>query len=150
MQTQPHSVLEAFQREIHEALRQISHFRDLPIHIDSRSWFEAQIRCQAEMTSGIHIRIHPPIPRHIEKGIAGPIFNDLELCIEILEYPISNTSSWSAIAIAETICRQLHGLSLTPPTWQGQLVCRTEKAWSYAFEDTPNCIQLYFTATCSF
>jgi hypothetical protein len=101
------------------------------------------------MTSGIHIRIHPPIPLHIEEGIIGPLFDDLDLCIEILEYPVSNVSGWSAIAAAEAICHQLHGLSLQASSWQGQLVCRTERSWEYQFEDLLNRIRIHFSATCA-
>jgi hypothetical protein len=101
------------------------------------------------MTSGIHIRIHPPIPLRIEEGISGPIFDDLELCIEVLEYPMSNTSGWSIVAVAEQICRQLHGLALQAPSGSGQLSCRSEKPWHYQFEDTHNRIQIYFTAACT-
>lgn len=136
--------------EIRDALSKANLLCDLPIHTQSQSWFEAQIHCKTEMTSGIHIRIHPPIPLHIEEGVTGPLFDDLDLCIEILEHPISNTSGWSAVTAAEAICRQLHELSLQAPSWQGQLVCRTEKPWHYQFEDELNRIQLHFTATGTF
>jgi hypothetical protein len=146
MQPQTQSVLESLQWEVQDALARVNPLRSLPIHTHSQSWFEAQIRCQTEMTSGIHIRIHPPIPLRLEEGISGPIFDDLELCIEVLEYPINNTSGWSIVAVAEQICRQLHGLVLQPPSGSGQLSCRPERPWHYQFEDACNRIQIYFTA----
>jgi hypothetical protein len=149
MQPRPQSVLESLQTEVRDALLKANPLRNIPLHTQSQSWSEAQIRSRTEMTSGIHIRIHPPIPLCIEEGITGPLFNDLDLCIEVLEYPISNASGWSAVATAEAICHQLHGLSLQAPSWQGQLVCRTERPWEYQFEDILNCIRIHFSATCA-
>ncbi|MDR2377398.1 MAG: hypothetical protein LBD54_01435 [Puniceicoccales bacterium] len=147
MQHRAPSVLEALQREVYETLCQIGGFRELPIHCGSPSHFEAQIRQRAEMSSGLHLYVHPPIPLRIEEGLGGPLFDELDLCVEVLEYSLSNDSPWSAIAVAEEVCRRLHGLALAPPALQGQLVCRPDRPWDYAFEGSPNRLRLHFTTT---
>ncbi|MDR3143748.1 MAG: hypothetical protein LBT57_02805 [Puniceicoccales bacterium] len=147
MQNRAPSVLEALQREVYETLCQIGGFRELPLHFGSPSNFEAQLRHRTEMSSGLHLYVHPPIPLRIEEGLEGPLFDELDLCIEVLEHSLSNNSHWSAIAVAEEVCRQLHGFALSPPALQGQLVCRSDRPWDYAFENSLSRLRLHFTAT---
>jgi len=150
MQNRSPSILENLQREVYRHIRQFGGFRGLPIHIGAPSDFGARVQQQARESSGLQIHIHPPIPLRIEEGLAGPLFDELDLCVEVLEHAVSNDSGWSAIAVAEELCRQLHGLPLPAPALQGQLVCRTEKPWEYFFEDGRNRLRLHFTATATF
>jgi hypothetical protein len=138
-------ILEQFQDRIYTILRSKSDFQTLRIASRKRSNFDTF--CEQLILEGIGegLFITPPLPRKLIENVPGPVYEQIDFSIQIIENVITNLSGSSSISIAEKIAVffHLYEINLNGKLWI--IACRSKDPWSFEGDTYKNIITIHFT-----
>jgi hypothetical protein len=138
-------ILEYFQDRIYMILRSKNDFQGL--RIASRKRSNLEIFCEQLVLEDIGegLFITPPLPRKLIENVPGPVYEQIDFSVQIIENIITNRTGRSAILIAEKVSSLLHlyAINLDENTWT--IVCRTKDPWTFEGDTCKNIITIHFT-----
>ncbi|MDR2812393.1 MAG: hypothetical protein LBB05_01195 [Puniceicoccales bacterium] len=138
-------ILEYFQDHVYAILRSKNDFQGLRIARYKRSNFETF--CEQLTLEGIGegLFITPPLPRKLIENVPGPVYEQIDFSIRIIENVMTNRSGSSSIAIAEKIAAffHLHEINLGGKLWI--IACKSKDPWSFDGDAYKNVIGIHFT-----
>jgi hypothetical protein len=138
-------ILEYFQDHIYMILRSKNDFQGLRIASRKRSNFETF--CEQLVLEGIGegLFITPPLPRKLIENVPGPVYEQIDFSVQIIENIITNQSGRSAILIAEKVASLLHlrAVRFGDNIWT--IACRSRDPWTFEGDAYKNVINVYFT-----
>ncbi|MDR1906603.1 MAG: hypothetical protein LBQ03_00010 [Puniceicoccales bacterium] len=138
-------ILEHFQDRIYTILRSKNDFQTLRIAGRKRSNFESF--CEQLVLEGIGegLFVSPPLPRKLIENVPGPVYEQIDFSVQVIENIITNQTGRSAILIAEKVATLLHlrGVSLGGNLWT--ISCQTKDPWTFDGDAYKNVITLHFT-----
>ncbi|MDR1906828.1 MAG: hypothetical protein LBQ03_01230 [Puniceicoccales bacterium] len=138
-------ILEYFQDQIYAILRSKNDFQSLFIAGDKRSNFDAFCNQLAADGIGEGLLIMPPLPRKIIENVPGPVYEQIDFSVQIIENIITNQSGRSAILIAEKVAALFHlrEINLGGNLWT--IACRSKDPWTFEGDAHKNVIAVHFT-----
>jgi hypothetical protein len=143
-------ILERLQDDIYRLLRSKNGFRRLGI--SSRKWSNFDTFCNQIIREGMGegLFVTPPLPRKLIENVPGPVYEQIEFSIQIIENIATNQSGYSAMLTAEKIATLLHlrNISVGGNLWT--IRCRTQDPWTFAGDGDKNIITLHFITMGSF
>jgi hypothetical protein len=138
-------ILEYFQDHIYMILRSKNDFQGLRVASCKRSNLETF--CEQLVLEGIGegLFIMPPLPRKLIENVPGPIYEQIDFSVQIIENIITNQTGRSAILIAEKVASLLHlrAINLDENIWT--IACRTKDPWTFEGDTCKNVITIHFT-----
>ncbi|MDR2807188.1 MAG: hypothetical protein LBB11_03465 [Puniceicoccales bacterium] len=143
-------LLERFQEQVYAILRSKNDFQMLSIGTEKRSDFGSFCERLVRESIGQGLWITPPLPNKLIENVPGPVYEQVDFSIRVIENILTNATGCSAIDIAEGVTTLLH---LKETYCCGRLWvmrCRTKEPWLYEDDDYKNIITLHFMTTCSF
>jgi hypothetical protein len=138
-------ILEYFQDQICAILRSKNDFQTLYIASRRRNNFDAFCEQLAMEGVGEGLFVTPPLPRKLIENVPGPVYEQIDFSVQIIENIITNRSGRTAISIAEKVAAllHLHEIVLGGKLWT--ITCRTKDPWSFEGDNYKNIINIYFT-----
>ncbi|MDR1434893.1 MAG: hypothetical protein LBI77_00610 [Puniceicoccales bacterium] len=143
-------ILEHFQDHIYAILRSKNDFLTLHIASHKRSNFDAFCGQLIGESFGEGLFIGSPLPRKLIENVPGPVYEQVDFSVQIIENIVTNQSGRSALLIAEKVAALLHLLQMNFAGRLWTISCRTKDPWAFEGDDYRNIIALYFTTMCSF
>ena len=145
MKPSQEGILEHFQNHIYAFLRSKNEYREFMIARHQRSNLESfwdQLAMEV-IRSGIFIT--PPLPRVLIENVPGPVYEQIDFSVQVVEYPITSPTGWSAISIAERVTSLLHLYEMDFDGRRWIVTCRTKDPWTFEGNYDRNVITVNFT-----
>jgi hypothetical protein len=138
-------ILEHFRDRIHTILRSQNDFQGLRFAGCNRSNVESF--CEQLVLEGVGegLLVTPPLPRKLIENVPGPVYEQIDFSIRVIENMMTNQTGRSAILIAEKIATLFH---LRPMDFDGNLwtiACRSKDPWTFEGDIYKNVIGVHFT-----
>jgi hypothetical protein len=138
-------ILEHFQDRIYAILRSKNDFLPLFIVGDKRSNFEAFCERLAMDGIGEGLFIRPPLPRKIIENVPGPVYEQIDFSIQVVENILTNRTGRSAILIAEKVAALFHLYEMNCGGQWWTITCRSKDPWTFEGDAHKNIIAVHFT-----
>ncbi|MDR1591067.1 MAG: hypothetical protein LBR92_03685 [Puniceicoccales bacterium] len=138
-------ILEYFQDRIYMILRSKNDFHGLRIAGRKRSNFGTF--CEQLVWEGIGegLFITPPLPRKLIENVPGPVYEQIDFSVQIIENMITNQTGRSAILIAEKVASLLHLRAINFDSNVWTITCRSKDPWTFEGDAYKNIITIHFT-----
>jgi len=78
---------------------------------------------------GLSVLVMPPLPERVAPGAPGPVFEEVELRVRVIENPWTNTTGLTALAVAERVSQALHLWQPQLPGWSAPLRLAGRRPW---------------------
>ena len=143
-------VLEQLQDRVYQELRSLNDFQKIAIVAQKRSSLESFCEQLIQQNLGEGIFIAAPLPKKIVSEVAGPVYEQIELAVQIVENVATNESGHSALFLAEHVAHHLHMKKFIFGEQAWNVYCRDKDPWACECDAYRNVITLYFMTQYSF
>jgi hypothetical protein len=143
-------ILESFQDHIYAILRSKNDFQRLHIASYKGSDFDAFCEQLIGEAVGEGLFIGPPLPRKLIENVPGPVYEQVDFAVQVIENIVTNQTGRSSLLIAEKVAALLHLLEMHFAGRLWTISCRTKDPWTFEGDSHKNIIALHFTTMCSF
>ena len=143
-------VLEQLQDRVYQELRMLSDFQKICIVAQKRSSLESFCEQLIQQNLGEGIFIAAPLPKKIVSEVAGPVYEQIELAVKIVENVATNESGSSALFLAERIAQCLHMKEFLFGEQSWSVRCRDKDPWTWECDAYRNVVTLFFVTQYSF
>lgn len=123
------SFLEQIQNDIEQHLIAQPIFRGIPIISHQESNFENCLNEYVQTSTGLSILVLNPLPLRIVPVGNHISFEDIQLRIQVIESPCTNTLKRTALSTAEYVSKILHNYQPTLKNWKGWLTINELHPW---------------------
>jgi hypothetical protein len=143
-------VLEQLQDRIYTVLRTKHDFQLMPIVTAKRSNFEKFCERLVGEGMGEGLFISPPLACKLVENVPGPVYEQVDFSVRIIENILTNRSGKSVILTAEKVTALLHLYAMKFGDKSWTISCRTKDPWSFEGDTCRNILTVHFTTMCSF
>ena len=123
------SFLDRLQNEVDKHLNTQDVFKEVPVIRHNQSDLSSCINEFAQTGVGLCIVVLNPIPCKIVPSDASVAFEDIWIRIQIIESACTNTTSLTALMVAEAISQRLHHFQPDIKEWTGWLSIHEKLPW---------------------
>lgn len=143
-------ILEHLQDDIYALLRSKNDFQMLRIASRKRSNFETF--CDQLIIEGVGegLLVTPPLPRKLVANVPGPVYEQIDFLVQIIENIVTNQTGRSIILVAEKVTTLLHLREMNVGGNLWTINCRANDPWTYEGDIDKNIITVHFMTMCSF
>lgn len=124
------SFLETIQHRVESHLNAQTVFKDIPVFSHQESNLENCLNEFIQSGIGLCIVILNPIPLRIIPAIDVLAFEDIQLRVQVIESPCTNTSKITVLSVAEHISAILHNFRPMITSWKGWITLDELHPWT--------------------
>lgn len=143
-------LLEQLQDHVYDVLRTKNEFKPLYIVKQKRSSLEFFCEQLQEQGIGEGILITPPLPKKIVEQVPGPVYEQIDFSIKVIENIVTNESGVSSIFVAEMVTHLLHLYTCECGGQRWEITCQAKSPWEFQEDLYKNVITVFFQTRGSF